>query len=61
MLIVEERFPDGRRCVLSARAVPVGASGPVLYAVGRITVPTPRVVVDDDLFAVARAVGVVTR
>ncbi len=65
MLRVDERSSGGRECVLMARAVPACPSGPVRFAVGRFverpTVPAPRPPpLDDDLCALATAVGVLT-
>jgi len=60
MLRVDERSSGGRECVLTARAVPACTSEPVRFAVGRIApVPAPRPPVDDELCALAVAVGVV--
>ena len=65
MLRVVEQLPDGQQRVLTVRAVPADASGPVRFAVGRWSGRVPRPVVPaprppvDDLLAVAFAVGVV--
>lgn len=64
MLSVTEQMPDGRTRTLMARAVPADG-GRVRFAVGQVTarptapVPSPRPPLDDDLCALAHAVGVV--